>query len=106
MLKMKYTATCPSCQKEISIITIMLALTPFSFKCTKCRTRIYIKGIRLQLFGIVALMGVGIVLLMQYLWSKQGANISMLLWPALLLILMEFILGAFVCNRARFEVKK
>jgi peptidoglycan/LPS O-acetylase OafA/YrhL len=104
---MKYTLTCPVCEHKNSVIPIMIALTPFSFKCSKCRKRIYIRDIRLKLLGLIALIGAGIIFLIQYLWIREDPEYFIaLIIPALFLVLMEFALAVFICNKARLEVKR
>lgn len=106
---MKYKTKCPCCKKDIGIVTIIIALTPFSFKCMKCGTRIYIKGIfkwiminlivmgGLAIFFLRVLFDMGIMARKQYLY---------LLGPVFIIILSEYIRCLMVCNMAKLDYKK
>jgi hypothetical protein len=104
---MKYTATCPACHTETSLISIMLAVTPFSFKCSKCRARIFIRGITWQLLSIMVVMGVAAIALLKFIFYTGKYNAYWyFLMPALVLIALEFLSALIVCNKGRLVAKK
>jgi len=105
---MKFKTKCPCCDKDIGIVTIIIALTPFTFKCMKCGTRIYIKGIfkwiiiNLMVMGGVAIYFLRVLFDMGVLERKQYIY---LLGPVFVIVASEVIRCLLVCNKARLEYK-
>jgi hypothetical protein len=104
---MKYTATCPKCNKEVSMFRILVAITPFSFICSHCHTRIYVKDITKKILALLVTFGLSTVFILQYLLSTgKFYTYVYLLIPALIIITMEVLTTLLVCNRARLTIKK
>lgn len=105
---MKYKTKCPACGADIGIFTILMALTPFTFKCGKCKSRIYIKGIfKLVMLNLV-LMGVLSIVAMRILHDSgvyETQRYFLFLIPVFIIIALEVIRCLIVCNKARLECK-
>jgi uncharacterized PurR-regulated membrane protein YhhQ (DUF165 family) len=104
---MKHTATCPACHKEINMVHILIAITPFTFKCSHCRARIFVKGITKQIIAVTLGLGLAAVFLLQYLFHLGKLNdYRYLLGPVIILIAMQVTTALLACNKARLVVKK
>lgn len=85
---------------------VIIALTPFTFKCVHCKVRIFIRGMLWHILGLYAVMGVGAIVWLQWIFRTHQADRHVLfIGPALLIIAMEVIRVLLVCNRAKLEVK-
>ncbi|PIR39629.1 MAG: hypothetical protein COV35_03760 [Alphaproteobacteria bacterium CG11_big_fil_rev_8_21_14_0_20_39_49] len=100
---MKFKTKCPSCGNDIGIITIIAALSPFSFKCSSCKTRIRIRGIFKLIFINFTVTGLCAVFTLQYfvgIGVLDSGEYAYLLIPVFIIILMEIIRALLVCNKA------
>jgi hypothetical protein len=106
---MKYKTKCPSCDADIGIVTIIMALTPFTFKCGKCKSRIYIKGVfKLVMLNLV-LMGALSIIAMRVLHDMGIYDTQQYLFfliPVFIIIALEVIRCLIVCNKAKLQLKK
>ncbi len=103
---MKHTATCPSCNKEINILRIMFAVTPFSFKCGHCGARIFVRKIKMLILSVMSVMGMSTILLFEYIFrTGKYSNNLYFLAPFSLVMAIQIITGLLVCNKAKLETK-
>lgn len=104
---MKFSVDCPACGKKISIVRIMMALTPFFFSCSKCHSKMRANNVFLPIFIAFNVVGITMILFLQSVYStKKVIEVPEVLVLFLLLVFLEFVASLLVCNKAEIKITK
>ncbi|NQT73204.1 MAG: hypothetical protein HQ553_10640 [Chloroflexi bacterium] len=101
---MKTTATCPACEQPISIWRIVSAPTPIHLSCSSCKTKIRPKG--WTILSLITALAIGFALgfsLSRFYRDDQLSILGAIAIAVGVLIVVEFIWGLLICNRATLE---
>ena len=103
---MKTTATCPSCEQSISIWRIMSAPTPVHLFCPSCKAKVRPKGWTIP--SLIIALAIGFALgfsLSQFYRDDQLSILGAIAIAVGVLIVVEFIWGFLICNKATLEAR-
>src|SRR2546426_3074941 len=77
---------CPSCHKDIGVLSVFVAGTPSRIRCPHCRTRLRYVGIR-RLLWMLVLIGAsvfgGSFILVQYVFQIENKDKACVIWAGL-----------------------